>query len=224
VSRGRPARRMPRGVRPAVLAAAVLLTSACDHPVSGAATPAPPPPMPGSPAELEELLVDAVPSGLPRLPDAHVRPPAGEKSVEDVAAYARDPAHERSVLEDYGYRYGWERFWGVADGALTSVFLHQLQSRAGAAAYARDLAANDAEHYDGMLVDDPPDLPGGCWLLIVESPRPGSGLDGPAAISWCGAGVFSVSVTAVADSVETARAEVRELLPEQLDRLPPHHD
>ena len=40
-------------------------------------------------------------------------------------------------------------------------------------------------------------------------------------ISWCGAGPFSVSVTAVADSVEAARAEVRELLPEQLDRLPP---
>jgi hypothetical protein len=213
-----------RGVRPAVLAAAVLLISACDHPVTGEATPGAPPSLPGSPAELEELLVDDVPSGLPRLPDGQVQPPAGEKGVEDVAAYARDPVHERAVLEDYGYRFGWERFWGVADGALTGVFLHQLESRAGAAAYARDLAANDAEHYEGILATNPPDLPGGCWLLTVKSPRPGSGLDGPAAISWCEHGVFSVSVTAVADSVETARAEVRELLPQQLDRLPPHHD
>ena len=167
MTRGRPVRRVPPGVRTAVLAAAVVLTSACDRPVPGEATPAPPPALPESPAELEALLVEAVPSGLPRLPDAHVRPPAGEKTVEDVAAYAEDPARERTVLRDYGYRYGWERFWGVEDGALTSVFLHQLRSRAGAAAYARDLAANDVEHYDGILVDDAPDLPGGCWLLIV---------------------------------------------------------
>lgn len=222
MTRGRPGRRVPRSLRPAVLVAAVVLTSGCDHPVAGRAVAAPPPPVPARAAELEELVVDEVPSGLPRLPDARVRPPAGEKTVEDVAGYARDPARERTVLEDYGYRFGWERFWGVEDGALTSVFLHQLRSRAGAAAYARDLAANDAEFYDGMLADDPPDLPGGCRLLTVEHPREGSGLDGPAAISWCGAGAFSVSVTAVADSVEAARAEVRELLPEQLDRLPPH--
>jgi hypothetical protein len=221
VSRGRPVRRLPRAARTAVLAAAAALTSACDRPVAGEATPASPPALPESPVELEELLVETVPSGLPRLPDAHVRPPAGEKSVEDVAAYAQDPARERAVLEDYGYRYGWERFWGVDDGPLTSVFLHQLRSRAGAAAYARDLAANDAEFYDGILADDPPDLPGGCWLLTVEDPRHGSGLDGPAAISWCGSGVFSVSVTAVADSLEAARAEVAELLPEQVERLPP---
>ena len=125
------------------------------------------------------------------------------------------------MLDAYGYRFGWERFWGVENGALTSVFLHQMRSRAGAAAYARDLAANDADFYAGVLADDPPDLPGGCWLLTVEDPRPGSGLDGPAAISWCGSGPFSVSVTAVADSVEAARAEVRELLPQQLERLPP---
>jgi hypothetical protein len=189
--------------------------------VAGTAAAAPGPAVPATPAELERLLVEAVPSGLPRLPDTRVRPPAGEKTVEDVAAYARNPARERAVLEDYGFRFGWERFWGVDDGALTGVFLHQMRSRAGAAAYARDLAANDAEFYEGILADDPPDLPGGCWLLTVEDPRPGSGLEGPAAISWCGAGPFSVSVTAVADSVEAARAEVQELLPEQLDRLPP---
>ncbi len=218
MTRGRPAR---RAVRSVVLTGAVVLTAACDRPVAGQAAPAPAPALPGSPAELEELLVESVPSGLPRLPDTQVRPPAGEKHVEDVAAYAQDPARERTVLQEYGYRYGWERFWGVEGGALTSVFLHQLRTRAGAAAYARDLAANDAEYYEGILADDPPDLPGGCWLLTVEDPRPGSGLDGPAAITWCGSGPFSVSVTAAADSVEAAQAEVRKLLPEQLDRLPP---
>jgi hypothetical protein len=214
VSRGRPA-------RAAVIAALVVLTTGCDHSVEGRAMAAAPPSLPRTPAELEALLVDTVPSGLPRLPDAVVRPPAGAKSVDDVAAYAADPGRERAVLRRYGYRFGWERFWGVEDGALTSVFLHQLRSRAGAAAYARDLAANDADYYRGVLADHPGDLPGGCWLLTVEDPAPGTGLDGPAAISWCAHGAFSVSVTAVADSVETARAEVGELLPEQLDRLPP---
>jgi hypothetical protein len=220
VTRRRPVR--GTAVRPTILAAAVVLTSGCDVPVSGAATPGPVPAAPSSPAELEALLVEEVPSGLPRLPDAEVMPPAGEKTAEDVAAYADDPAREREVLvEDYGYRHGWERFWGVDGGSLTSVFLHQLRTRAGAAAYARDLAANDAEHYAGVLSHNPPGLPGGCWLLTVEDARPGAGLGGPAAITWCGRGVFSVSVTAVAQSLQAAKAEVAELLPEQLDRLPP---
>jgi len=220
VTSGRPAR---RAARSAVLLAVAVLTTGCDRSVAGTATPAPGPSLPGTPAELERLLVESVPSGLPRLPDGQVRPPAGEKTVADVAAYARNPTRERAVLRDYGFRFGWERFWGMADGGLTSVFVHEMRSRAGAAAYARDLAANDADFYEGVLADDPPDLPGGCWLLVVEDPRDGSGLDGPAVISWCGAGAFSVSVTAVADSVEAARAEVRELLPEQLDRLPPRN-
>ena len=62
--------------------------------------------------ELGALVVAEVPSGLPRLPDDELEPPAGAKAVEDVAEYADDPAREREVLEDYGYRYGWERFWG----------------------------------------------------------------------------------------------------------------
>jgi len=218
VIRGRPAR---RALRPVVLAAAVLLTAACDRSVAGEATPAPAPAAPSSPAELEPLLVESVPSGLPRLPDTEVRPPAGEKTVDDVAGYARDPERERKALAHYGYRFGWERFWGVRGGALTSVFLHELRSRAGAAAYARDLAANDAEFYAGVVSHNPPGLPGGCWLLTVEDPRPEAGLDGPAAITWCVHGVFGVSVTAVSDSVEAAKAEVAEVLPQQLDRLPP---
>ncbi len=210
-----------RPVRRAMVVAAVLLTPACDRSVAGTATPGPAPDAPGSPAELEPLVVTAVPSGRPRLPDSEVRPRAGPKTVEDVAAYAEDPERERDVLQEYGYRFGWERFWGADEDEVTSVFVFQMQTRAGADAYARDLAANDADYYRATLSEDPPGLPGGCRLVVVEGPRPDADLPGPAAISWCGHGVFSVSVTAVAASVDEAEAEVRALLPQQLDRLPP---
>ena len=210
-----------RSVRRVLIAALVLSTPACDRSVDGAASPGPGPAIPGSPSELEALLVTAVPSGLPRLPDHEVRPPAGAKTVEDVAAYAEDPERERGVLAEYGYRFGWERFWGVDADEVTSVFVFQMRTRGGADAYARDLAANDAEYYRGTLSENPPDLPGGCRLLTVEGARPEADLPGPAAISWCGHGVFSVSVTAVAASVDQAQAEVRALLPQQLERLPP---
>ena len=210
-----------RSVRSALVAAVVQLTPACDLEVEGTATPGPGPAIPDSPAELEPLVVSAVPSGLPRLPDHDVRPPAGAKTVEDVAAYAEDPERERGVLAEYGYRFGWERFWGVEADEVTSVFVFQMRTRGGADAYARDLAANDAEYYRGSLSENPPGLPGGCRLLTVEDARPEADLPGPAAISWCGHGVFSVSVTAVADSVDQAQAEVRALLPQQLQRLPP---
>ena len=214
---------MSRGRRwPGLLlaSAAVLLSLGCQRPVEGAAATAPAADTPDSPDELAGLLVDDVPSGLPRLPDDEVRPPAGEKTVEDVAAYADDPGHEREVLEGYGYRFGWERFWGVDDGALTGVFVHQLENAEAAVAYARDLAANDADYYDGVLIENPTDLPDGCWLLVVEEPRPHTRLAGPTAVSWCAHGVFSVSVTAIADSLGAAEREVHELLPRQLDRLP----
>ena len=125
------------------------------------------------------------------------------------------------MLTEYGYRFGWERFWGVDADEMTSVFVFQMRTRGGADAYARDLAANDAEYYRGTLSENPPGLPGGCRLLTVEGARPEADLPGPAAISWCGHGVFSVSVTAVAPSVDQAQAEVRALLPQQLERLPP---
>ena len=210
---------MTRGPAVAVALLLALLTG-CEREVAGVASAAPAPAVPGSAEELERLLVAEVPSGLPRLPDTEVRPPAGEKTLEDVAAYAADADRERAVLRDYGYRFGWERFWGVHEGKLTSVFVHQMETRGAAGAYARDLAANDAEYYRGMLHEDPAELPGGCWMLTVEEARPHARLSGPAAISWCGHGVFSVSVTAVADSVAEAEAEVRALLPQQLDRLP----
>ena len=95
---------------------------------------------------------------------------------------------------------------------MTGVFVDQFESRAGAGAYAEDLARNDAEHYRGMLREDPPDLPGGCRLLTVDDAEPDVGLSGPAAFVWCGHGAFSVAVTAVADSVDAAEEEVRAVL------------
>jgi hypothetical protein len=211
-------RRSRGAVLLAVLPCLLALTG-CTRAVDGVPTAGPRQSLPASPEQLEALLVTAVPSGLPRLADDELEPPAGAKRVADVAAYADDPARERKVLEDYGYRFGWERFWGTDTAATTGVFVDQFQTRAGAAAYAEDLARNDAAHYDGVLVDDPVDLPGGCRLLSVEEPV--RGLPGPAVFAWCGSGVHSVGVTAVADSVDAAEEEVRVVLAEQLDRLPP---
>jgi hypothetical protein len=101
------------------------------------------------------------------------------------------------------------------------VFVDQFDTRSGSGAYAADLARNDAEHYGAVLDEDPLDLPGGCRLLSVEEPEPDSGLTGPASLAWCTSGTFSVGVTAVAGSVEEAEDEVRAVLAEQLDRLPP---
>jgi hypothetical protein len=216
--------RLPRSSRGAVLLAvlACLLPPAgCTRAVDGRGSQGAAPSLPGSAEELEQLIVTDVPSGLPRLPDEELQPPAGAKRVEDVAGYATDPARERKVLEDYGYRYGWERFWGTGTVPMTGVFVDRFDSRAGAGAYAEDLARNDAEHYAGVLDEHPLDLPGGCRLLTVEDPRPDSGLTGPAAFVWCGHGVFSVAVTAVAESVDVAEDEVRAVLAEQLERLPP---
>jgi hypothetical protein len=203
---------------------AVLLLAAltgCDRSVTAEASADRAAAVPESADELEPLLVDDVPSGLPRLPDDALEPPAGEKTVTDVAAYAEDISRERDVLQDYGYRFGWERFWGEPGAELTSVFVHQLEHRAGAAAYARDAAANEADFFDGILSENPPELPGGCRLLIVEEFAGPGGMDGPAVSGWCGHGVFTVSVTSVAGSIDQAQAEVSKLLPEQLDRLPP---
>lgn len=203
----------------AVLPCALLL--ACARAVEGLPSPGPEEDLPGAAAELEPLIVTDVPSGLPRLPDDELHPPAGEKGIDDVADYADDPAREREVLEGYGYRYGWERFWGSDGGPVTGVFVDQFDHRAGAGAYAEDLARNDAEHYRGMLLEEPPWLPGGCRALAVDDPDPEVGLTGPAAFAWCTHGVFSVAVTAVAGSVEEAEAEVRAVMAEQLELLPP---
>jgi hypothetical protein len=178
-------------------------------------------PTPGSVEELGDLVLAQVPSGLPRIPDADLQPPAGAKTVDDVASYAEDPARERAVLRDYGYRHGWERFWGSTTGPLTSVFLDQFDEPAGAGAYAEDLAGNDAEVYEGVLRRDPPDLPAGCSLLTVAEADPATGLAGPAAFAWCGHGAFSVAVTAVAGTEEDAVAEVRAVVAAQLEELPP---
>jgi hypothetical protein len=216
--------RRPGSTRGAVLLAVLpCLWSpiGCTRAVDGVATAAPVESLPSSAEELEPLVVSDVPSGLRRLPDKELSPPAGAKRVEDVAGYAEDPARERDVLEDYGYRYGWERFWGNGSAPMTGVFVDQFDTRAGAGAYAADLARNDADHYDGELDEQPRDLPGACRLLVVADPGPDSGLTGPAVLAWCGHGVFSVGVTAVAGSVDAAEAEVRAVMAEQLERLPP---
>lgn len=175
-----------------------------------------------TPEELERLVVEEVPSGLPRLPDDAISPPAGAKRVGDVAAYSDDPARERAVLEDYGYRHGWERFWGsgTGEGPQTGVFVDRFEGDDGAAAYAEDLARNDAEHYGGLLSEGSPDLPDGCRRLVVDEVRPDQGLSGPAAFAWCTSGAFSVSVSAVAGSLDAATTEVAAVVAEQLDRLP----
>jgi hypothetical protein len=219
VTEGRPPR--SRGVVLLVLVPCLVSLTCCTRAVDGVPTGAPVQSLPRSPEELEPLIVTEVPSGLPRLPDEELDPPAGAKRVEDVARYAANPEREREVLEDYGYRYGWERFWGTGAMPTTGVFVDRFDTRAGAGAYAEDLARNDVEHYDGVLDEHPHDLPGGCRLLTVEDPAPDSRLSGPAAFVWCGHGVFSVAVTAVAGSVDAAEDEVRAVLAEQLERLPP---
>jgi len=196
------------------------LTVACGRPVDGVPAVASASTSSPSAEELGELIVTEVPSGLPRLSDEDLTPPAGRKRMEDIADYARDPARERAVLADYGYRHGWERFWGTETGPVTGVLVDRFDSRAGAGAYAEDLARNDAERYGGMLSENPAGLPGGCWLLTVAKPDPAQ-LHGPAAFAWCVQGVFSVSATAVTDSVDAAEQEVVAVLGAQLDLLPP---
>jgi hypothetical protein len=227
VTAGRPAPRRGTAARfrravvvlPAV--AAMLHLPACGRTLDGVATAAAPSGRPADPLELERLLVTQVPSGLPRLPDDEVRPPAGAKRLEDVAGYATDPARERAVLEEYGYRYGWERFWGHDAGPMTGIFVDQFEQRAGAGAYAADLARNDAELYRGLLSEDPAEMPGNCRELVVEQPVPEAGLHAPAAFAWCWHGVFSVSVTAVGQAPDDAVQEVRAVITQQLALLPP---
>ena len=207
---------------------AALAATGCSSGSEGAGSAAPstavPEDLPGTAEELSGLLVTEVPSGLARVADVDVVPPAGPKTVEDVAAYADDPGYERGVLEDYGYRYGWERFWGTPGSTVTSVFVDQFDDAPGAAAYAEDLAADGAEYYAGMLQHDPPGLPEGCRLLTVTRPDPETRVTGPAAFAWCGHGVFSVAVSAVTGApegaVEAATDEVAAVVAEQLDRLP----
>jgi hypothetical protein len=193
----------------------------CTRAVDGTPMPGPQAELPQSADELGELVVAEVPSGLARMPDDELDPPAGPKQVDDIAGYADDPAHERRVLEHYGYRFGWERFWGEGSLPTTTVFVDQFEARSGAGTYAEDLAHNDAEYYAGVLREDPADLPGGCSMLTVDEADPELGLDGPAAFAWCRHGVFSVAVSAVAGSVSDGEDEVVAVMREQLDRLPP---
>jgi len=164
--------------------------------------------------------VTDVASGLPRLPDDELQPPAGAKSLDDIADYSDDPEHEHEVLQQYGYRYGWERFWGTGTARMTEVFVDQFRARAGAGEYARDLARNESERYDADVHENPSELPGGCWMLTVDDADAQAAVGGPTAMAWCAHGSFSVSVTAIADSLTSAEKEIRAVVDAQLDRLP----
>jgi hypothetical protein len=203
------------------LALLLALLTGCATSTDGDAAAAPAAVTPDTPRQLEALLVPDVPSGLPRVPDDALSPPAGQKLVEDVAGYARDAVREREVLDDYGYRFGWERYWGAGSGPLTTVAAHQFETTDGAAAFTADLAAHEAEVYGGLLREDPPGLPAGCRLLQLDEGAPAAGVAAPAALAWCARGVFSLTVTAVSGSVESATAEVRAVVAAQLKRLPP---
>jgi hypothetical protein len=202
------------------LALLLALLTGCTTPTDGDASAAPAAVTPDTPQQLEALVVPEVPSGLPRVPDDALSPPAGEKLLEDVAGYAEDAAREREVLHDYGYRFGWERYWGSGAGPLTTVAAHQFETTDGAAAFTADLAAHEAEVYGGLLREDPPDLPPGCRLLQLDQGAPTAGMAAPAVFAWCARGVFSLTVTAVSGSVRTATEEVRAVVAAQLERLP----
>ncbi|MCZ2822059.1 hypothetical protein O2V63_17085 [Modestobacter sp. VKM Ac-2977] len=213
-------RRLLPGATAAVL---LLVAPVCAGCSSSEAVPAPEAAttaaIPASPAELEALLVDDVPSGLPRVPDDELDPPAGEKTIDDVARYGQDAEREQEVLADYGYTRGWERFWR-SEEELTSVFLDQFADPSGAVTYADDLARNDAEHYGGVLDRSPSGLPDDCVLLAQDDPAPEHRMAGPAAFAWCSAGVFTVAVAAVGDTPEDARRELAAVTTAQLARLP----
>jgi hypothetical protein len=190
---------------------------------SGCRPGAPRASMPGSAAELAPLIVTDVPSGLARLPDAALDPPAGPKRLDDVAAYATDAPSQREVLRADGYRFGWERFWGVQAGPMTGVFVDEFTGGDGAARYSADLAANEQRRLGGTLRLDPPGLPTGCRVLAVgigSASGSAARLHGPASFVWCPHGVFSVSVIAVASSAQGADREMRAVLERQLARLP----
>jgi hypothetical protein len=174
---------------------------------------------PSTDDELESLLLDEVPSGLPLVPDDELDPPAGAKTIDDLARYGNDAQRQREVLEDYGYQRGWERFWR-SGAATTSVFLDQFGADGGAAAYAEDLARNDAEYYGGVLDRSPADLPAQCVLMARDEGAPEHGLAGPAAFAWCASGAFTVAVAAMAATLADARTELAAVTAAQLARLP----
>ncbi len=211
-----------RGRLLAVLAACAPLVG-CAAPVDGvssaAAGTSPVADLPGDVDALGDLMLTTVPGGVVPVPDEELDPPAGAKTVEDVAAYSADPDRDAEVLEGYGYRWGWERFWRP-DGGLTTVFVDQFDGVAGASAYATDLRRNDASYYGGSPDRNPAGLPDGCAQLDVADPPDDTGLEGPSAFVWCAHGPFTVSVAVVAEDIGTATQQVRQVVVDQLDRLP----
>ena len=210
----------PVAVAALLLVAAPAMSACTPSGAAPAAGSTPSSALPTDAAGLRSLVLDQVPSQLPRVPDDELDPPAGEKTIDDVARYGDDAQHQEDVLAQYGYQRGWERFWRSGD-QLTSVFLDQFADAGGAASYADDLAGNDAAYYGGTLDRSPAGLPEGCVQMVRTTPSPELGMRGPAAFSWCPAGSFTVAVAAVAADPDAARAEVLAVTREQLDRLPP---
>ena len=216
---------LPRAVSALVLVLAPFCSGctspgATAGPAAGSApAPAPAAAVPTTAGELQALLVERVPSGLPLVPDDELNPPAGEKTIDDLARYGNDADRQRQVLQHYGYERGWERFWRSGD-ALTSVFIDQFRGADGARSYAEDLARNDAAYYGGVPEQSPGDLPDGCVAMGRDVPASARGLAGPAAFAWCASGVFTVAVAAVAESPAAARAELAAVTAQQLVRLP----
>ena len=170
---------------------------------------------PASAEELGALIVTEVPSGLPRLPDEDLTPPAGQEAGRG----------HRGLCPRSGTGAGGPRglrlpvrlgtVLGHRDGPVTGVFVDQFDTRAGAAPTPRTSPATT------------PSTTAACWrrprrpagrLLVADrgGPRPGAAARA-GRVRLVRARVFSVSVTAVADSVDAAEEEVRAVLEAQLD-------
>ena len=125
-------------------------------------------------AGLGGLVLAEVPAeACPLVPDDELDPPAGPKTVDDVAGYADDADREAGVLTDYGYRWGWERFWRDED-ALASVFVDQFEGTPG-----RDLLRRgpDPQRHRALRRHTPTTPPTSCPTGARHSGggRPGRG-------------------------------------------------
>ena len=119
------------------------------------------------------------------------QPPAGPKRSTTSPTTPTTPAHERDGAGAYGYRFGWERFWGTGPAPMTGVFVDQFRDRARAPAPTpRTSPRNEADVLRRhRCARTRRELPGGCRMLTVDDAEPAAGLRGPAAFAWCGHGV-----------------------------------
>ena len=183
VTRGRPVRRTPRGLRPARPGRCRRPDAGCDDPVAGAAVAGgPPPPLPDRAGRAGGRCWSTdVPSGP--APAARRRAAAaggGEDGRRTSPATPTTRPRERAVLDDYGYR--------VRLGAVLGRRGRRADQRLRRTSCARGPAPPPTPATSppttpsttrACLAENPPDLPGGCWLLTVEDPPAGSGTRRP---------------------------------------------